>query len=607
MSYTTPRLRWPPSSRAIARHHRVTTDVLILGSSNRQERFVLVDKGRINSLSVTAQVELKKDYLRLVRGRSMAFSRRELGTGDFHIEAELCIVDKTSRFELEAARGRYVPNPAFLFSGGSSWLNGEIGLRSSAYIPPPVRCYNAFAFTTSGYFRFRGPVIQNYQKDIIRKHNPIHDGQYFCFEARRSGNSLSFIVDKEEIYTIQYTAETFGKFGFSGLADFEIDLRSFVATGVFTEWEPPPMLSDWGEGYDVPVIDLTTDPDRRTVVAGGEDVFSYAQGDERFDTSEGFQHPNTLLLDDDRTMLCAFTVGHGGRCGPLRMSRDAGLTWGWVPTPKQWNDVANCPTIHQLTDAKGVSRLFIYAVGSDRTMVQAVSVDGGETWSDFSENGLVCIVPPMCVRSISGGRHLMLFDNLGEIIEQAISRDGGLTWGPQRTIADSPLSLSEPCVIPSPDGRQLLAILRENSFWYNSQAITSDDEGETWSEPFELPGALTGHRHNALYDDNGRIVMVFRDMARFTKTPADFVGWVGTYDDIVNRREGQYRIRLIDNSTYAPEEPGFTGYAGLERRSDGTFIATTYAVISPGNAASIVATRFKLSEADELYRAGRVM
>ena len=76
------------------------------------------------------------------------------------------------------------------------------------------------------------------------------------------------------------------------------------------------------------------------------------------------------------------------------------------------------------------------------------------------------------------------------------------------------------------------------------------------------------------------------------------MGWVGTYEDLVEKREGQYRLRLIANSRYA--HAGWTGYPGLERLPDGTFVATPYAVIEPGHKASIVSVRFKLSDTDAL-------
>ena len=105
----------------------------------------------------------------------------------------------------------------------------------------------------------------------------------------------------------------------------------------------------------------------------------------------------------------------------------------------------------------------------------------------------------------------------------------------------------------------------------NSLVIFSDDEGATWSEPRELPGSLTGDRHTARYAPDGRLVVVFRDMCHDTPTKGDFVAWVGTYEDIAEGREGQYRVRLMDN-----QNSWDCGYPGLEVIPDGTFVATTY-------------------------------
>ncbi len=231
-------------------------------------------------------------------------------------------------------------------------------------------------------------------------------------------------------------------------------------------------------------------------------------------------------------------------------------------------------------------------------MMQAVSEDGGVTWSNMTPTGISCTVAPITIEPISGGRHLALFHK-GRRIFMSISSDGGLTWSEQRKIAEEQDAyLCEPAIIRSPNGKQLAAGMRENSRWYNSCVVFSNDEGATWSGPEELPGSLNGDRHLARYDADGRIVMVFRDTGLCSKTMADFVGWVGTYEDLVGKREGQYRLRLIANSRYAHD--GWTGYPGLERLPDGTFVATTYAVIEAGHKGSIVSVRFKLSDTDEL-------
>lgn len=153
----------------------------------------------------------------------------------------------------------------------------------------------------------------------------------------------------------------------------------------------------------------------------------------------------------------------------------------------------------------------------------------------------------------------------------------------------------EPCFIRSPDGRQLLCLMRENVRTVNSRFIVSQDEGQTWSKPKYLPGSLTGDRHQAKYAPDGRLVVVFRDMAAKSPTKGHFVGWVGTYDDILHQREGQYRLKLLHNHAGSD-----CGYPGLELLPDGTFVATTYIKYWPDERKhSVVSTRFKLAELKE--------
>jgi hypothetical protein len=174
------------------------------------------------------------------------------------------------------------------------------------------------------------------------------------------------------------------------------------------------------------------------------------------------------------------------------------------------------------------------------------------------------------------------------------SQDGGLSWSYPKPVLQSPeVHLCEPGMIRSPDGKQLAVLLRENSRRRNSHVIFSDDEGRTWSEPRELPGALTGDRHTGKYGPDGRLFISFRDMAHETPTKGDWVAWVGTYEDIVRRREGQYRVRLMDNKKGAD-----CAYPGVEVLPDGTFVTTTYGHWTAGEEPYIVSVRLKLEELD---------
>src|SRR5262249_43366681 len=131
---------------------------------------------------------------------------------------------------------------------------------------------------------------------------------------------------------------------------------------------------------------------------------------------------------------------------------------------------------------------------------------------------------------------------------KSYSHDGGLTWtAPEAVFKSDAIHLCEPGVVRSPDQGELAVLLRENLRLRNSHVIFSRDEGRTWAEPRELPGALTGDRHTAKYTPDGRLFISFRDTTLESATKGDWVAWVGTYADIAQGREGQYRVRLMQN------------------------------------------------------------
>ncbi len=69
---------------------------------------------------------------------------------------------------------------------------------------------------------------------------------------------------------------------------------------------------------------------------------------------------------------------------------------------------------------------------------------------------------------------------------------------------------------------------------------------------------------------------------------------MGTYDDIVNGREGQYLIKLLRSHRGTDHT-----YPGLELLPDGSFVATTYIQYQPAEELqSIVSVRFRLDEID---------
>jgi len=345
-------------------------------------------------------------------------------------------------------------------------------------------------------------------------------------------------------------------------------------------------------GFSVPLIDLAGEEQRYVVV----------------DREHGqyLGHPTTVLLEDGRTILAVYPKGHGKGPIVMKRSRDGGLTWSArLLTPQSWETSLETPTVHRVVDKAGVRRLILFSGLFPIRM--SVSVDDGETWTELKPIGdFGGIVAMASVERLKNGDYLAVFHDDGRFFRKkgrlspimtlykTVSRDGGLTWSaPEEIYKSDQIHLCEPGIVRSPDGKQLAMLLRENRRVRNSWVMLSDDEGTTWSAPRELPGALTGDRHTGKYGPDGRLFISFRDMAPESPTRGDWAGWVGTYEDIVQGREGQYRVRLMDNL-----EGTDCGYPGVEVLPDGTFVTTTYGHWVHGEQPFIVSVRFTLKELD---------
>lgn len=354
------------------------------------------------------------------------------------------------------------------------------------------------------------------------------------------------------------------------------------------------------KGYSIPVVDIAGETARQVVV----------------DREDGryLGHPTTVLLEDGKTILCVYPMGHGK--GPIvyKRSPDGGRTWSErLPTPENWATSLETPTIHRVVDPKsGKKRLIVWSGLYPARL--AVSEDDGGSWSPLKPAGdWGGIVVMGDVARATDGRYLAWFHDDGRFFReggkatgvftlyQTESSDGGLTWSAPRALwSGSDVHLCEPGVVRSPDGKRLAMLLRENRRVRNSHVVFSDDEGATWTKPRELPAALTGDRHVARYAPDGRLFVSFRDTTLESSTKGDWVGWVGRFEDIVAGREGQFRVRLAKN-----HKSGDCAYPGVEVLPDGTFVATTYGHWTTGEEPYILSVRFTLAELDAKHRDGR--
>jgi hypothetical protein len=353
------------------------------------------------------------------------------------------------------------------------------------------------------------------------------------------------------------------------------------------------------EAKKLPVVDLSQDTARQTVIAAGtEDVY---QG-----------HPTTVMLPDGKTIFCVWCINHGGAAGPMARSDDGGKTWTRLDSamPPGFTTHQNCPSIYRLVDPQGKARLWVWSAAKGARagdpMPSIMSDDDGKTWKEMPPLGdaFRCVMTFSSVVRLKDGAYLGLYHRGagkgedGKFLEimQTVSKDGGFTWSAPRSVAHVDGKMPcEPFVFRSPDGGELCCLLRENTHKGLSMMMFSRDEGATWSAPVDTPWGLTGDRHIGVQTRDGRLVVAFRDVAPKSPTRGHFVAWVGTYDDIKQNRPGQYRIKLLHG-----HKLGDLGYPGMELLPDGTIVATTYLKYwNDDRKHSVVSIRFSLAETDE--------
>ena len=343
--------------------------------------------------------------------------------------------------------------------------------------------------------------------------------------------------------------------------------------------------------FRIPVVDLDYRHDLQIVVDKEEGVY--------------LGHPSTVLLEDGKTILIVYPKGHGKGEIVYKRSRDGGKTWSHrLPVPENWSTSKEVPTIHRVINSAGVKRLIMWSGLYPARL--AVSEDDGLTWSPLKKvgdwGGIVVMGSVVALKQ--PGHYLAMFHDDGRFfikdgksngvftLYQTISTDGGLSWSfPEGFYSNSGVHLCEPGIIRSPDGKQLAALLRENSRRKNSHIIFSNDEGKSWSDPRELPIELTGDRHTGKYTHDGKLFISFRDMANNSPTQGDWVAWVGNYEDLTTGGLGDYRIRIKNNFNSWDST-----YPGVEVLPNGTIVTTTYGHWEENSKPYIISVRLDLKD-----------
>jgi hypothetical protein len=476
--------------------------------------------------------------------------------GDFKIQARLRMVNQE-----KSAAGFFFNGGFFGFEGANA---NEVFLNGPAF---------------GGELKSLGASKQYFQR-----------GSWIDFIVRRQGKTLSFVINGKKLIDIESSGR-FENWGFAPWrSTMQITSLSISAEKLVKAPEPQ------RRGYSIPTIDLAGQTFRQTIV----------------DREKGqyLGHPTTVLLEDNKTIIAVYPKGHGRGAIVMKKSEDAGKTWSArLEVPKSWATSKEVPTIFPTVDKQGKKRLIMFSGLYPIRM--AYSENNGATWSQLKAIGdYGGIVAMGCMIRMNNGDYVALFHDDGRFIKgsgkadkffvySVRSSDGGMTWSVPTVIATHEIAhLCEPGFTRSPDGKKIVVFLRENSRRLNSFMIESTDEGDTWSEPQELPASLTGDRHVTKYTADGRLFITFRDTTHTSPTKGDWVAWVGTFEDIMLGREGQYRIRVMDNTKGAD-----CAYPGLELLPDDTLVMTTYGHWTKDETAYIVTVHLKLAELDKNAKA----
>ena len=346
---------------------------------------------------------------------------------------------------------------------------------------------------------------------------------------------------------------------------------------------------------ELPIVDLSHDVSRQTVIASGAD--GIYQG-----------HPTTAVAPDG-VVYCVWTINHGGPCGPMAKSLDGGRTWSRCDEimPSVYREThRNCPTLQSIVRPDGGTNLVVFSAKKGGCGI-VISQDGGKSWREAPTAKLSAGMPPTGFIMLKDGT-AALFGQVrndpnvktahakdDQSVWMSISRDGGWIWGPMRIVATAPQkNLCEPFCIRSPDGNELCLLMRENRHTANSMMCFSRDEGKTWTTPENTCWGLSGDRHEGVCLPDGRLFVAFRDRALGSSTYGHYVAWVGSYSDLRAGKPGDMRVHLLENMATNVWD---TGYSGVELLHDGTILCTSYLQYrAEDKAHSVVCTRLMLSD-----------
>ncbi len=414
--------------------------------------------------------------------------------------------------------------------------------------------------------------------------------------------------------------------------------------------------------YKIPQVDLSVKP------YNIPEELDYLFENTIVDNSAGYLgHPDSVLLNNG-DILTFYPKGHGKGAVLSKISDNGGVSYDKEieNQPISWEKSLETPTVYRLQFKNGQEKLILISANSKWPGMStpggfnsSVSLDEGKTWTEFKRfwdnDSEMPIIPIVAMASLTrlkengefvdkwmGIFHDHNFVNYKTIL--TFDENGDYSWSkPEPYLSqyrdiETYAGICEVECVRSDMGKgdELCLIARCNKKTCTSLLIFSNDEGKTWSRPKEAPFALNGERHKAEYTNDGRLFITFRSIERDRKRVKQmrklggelkwysegWIAWVGTYDDLKNGTEGQYRIKIAHTYLDHQTEPSIvanadTGYCGNVVLKDGTIVTSSYGIFSPEEKESgtyktdkgkqkrktfIVSKRIKLSDVEKFMK-----
>ncbi len=406
--------------------------------------------------------------------------------------------------------------------------------------------------------------------------------------------------------------------------------------------------------YTIPQIDLDATAMPADIADEYKGLYGYDVVDDSIDY---LAHPDAVELDDGRLVIY-YSKGHGKGAIGCKVSND-GKTWTEIKDlPKSWENSMETPTVYKLRLNRGTDNetsKYVLISGcptwggryKGNGFNASISDNGITGWTEFqnfygldanNKKGENFVAPIVAMASLTqlkdengnwtnswmGFFHDDYAYNYKSIL--TLDKNGKMNWSaPEKYFSEhrsieKKAFMCEVEVIRSDggEGDELMLLARSNGKGRNKEMNSlisiSNDEAKTWSKPKQALAAVNGERHKAEWLPDGRLFITFRSISKdfhnFDKVDETngsgngkwysegWVAWVGTYDDLKNDKEGEYRIKLAH--TYLPGQTksvlaanGDCGYSGNVVFGGNSFkiMTSTYGRFPQSNDKTIIASK----------------